>query len=87
MLLKFEKAIFLKIKKIDDRNAFNSILSYIMDEAIMDQTISIVRLRTFMAAERKARGGRNPRTGETISIPALKVAKFVAGKGFREAMK
>ncbi len=40
-----------------------------------------------MAAERKGRVGRNPRTGETISIPAAKVPKFVAGKGFKEVLK
>ncbi len=42
---------------------------------------------TFMAAERKSRVGRNPRTGEPVSIPAAKVPKFIAGKGFREAVK
>ncbi len=40
-----------------------------------------------MAVERKGRVGRTPRTGETISIPAAKVPKFVVGKGFREAVK
>ncbi len=40
-----------------------------------------------MASERKSRVGRNPRTGETIRIPAAQVPKFIAGKGFREAMK
>ncbi len=43
--------------------------------------------KTFMVAERKAREGRNPRTGGIISIPAGKVPKFVAGKGFKEAVK
>jgi DNA-binding protein HU-beta len=36
--------------------------------------------------KRKARNGRNPRTGETIKIKAGKTPKFKAGKGLKEAV-
>jgi len=39
---------------------------------------------TFAAPERKARTGRNPRTGEEIAIPAGKTPKFKAAKSFKE---
>ncbi len=39
-----------------------------------------------MISERRVREGRNPRTGETIEIPATKVPKFLAGKAFKEAV-
>ncbi len=51
------------------------------------EKVTLVGFGTFMASERKAKEGRNPRTGEVISIPAMKVPKFVAGKGFKEAVK
>ena len=42
---------------------------------------------TFKVAERKARKGRNPKTGEEIYIAASKVPKFAAGKALKEAVK
>lgn len=41
---------------------------------------------TFKVSERKARKGRNPRTGETIQISARKVPSFKAGKGLKDAV-
>jgi len=45
--------------------------------------VSISGLGTFKAKERAARAGRNPRTGETIQIPAKKVVKFRASKALK----
>ena len=42
---------------------------------------------TFKVAERKARKGRNPQTGEEINIAASKVPKFVAAKALKDAVK
>ena len=42
--------------------------------------ISLVGFGTFSVSKRKAREGRNPKTGETIKIPAKKVVKFKPGK-------
>jgi DNA-binding protein HU-beta len=42
---------------------------------------------TFSVTKRKARKGRNPRTGEEIKIPATKAPKFTPGKGLKEAIK
>jgi DNA-binding protein HU-beta len=49
--------------------------------------VSLVGFGTFQVSKRKARKGRNPRTGETITIKAAKVPKFTAGKAFKEAIK
>ncbi len=49
--------------------------------------VSLVGFGTFSVSKRKARKGRNPRTGETITIKAAKVPKFTAGKAFKEAIK
>ncbi|OPL17538.1 MAG: hypothetical protein AVO38_00725 [delta proteobacterium ML8_D] len=49
--------------------------------------VSLVGFGTFQVSERKARTGLNPRTRETIRIPATTVPKFVAGKGLKEKVK
>jgi DNA-binding protein HU-beta len=49
--------------------------------------VALIGFGTFSVAKRKARKGRNPRTGEKISIKASKVPKFTAGKNFKEAVK
>ena len=41
---------------------------------------------TFQASERKARTGRNPKTGEPIAIPASKSVKFKAGKTLKDML-
>ncbi len=49
-------------------------------------TVTIVGFGTFLVRERAARTGRNPRTGETISIAASKVPAFKAGKALKDAV-
>ena len=49
--------------------------------------VTLVGFGTFSATKRKARTGRNPRTGETIKIKASKAPKFTAGKAFKDAVK
>ena len=49
-------------------------------------SVGIVGFGTFTTVERKARTGRNPKTGETLNIQAAKVPKFRPGKGLREAL-
>ena len=49
-------------------------------------TITLVGFGTFSVRHRKARMGRNPRTGEEIQIKASKVARFKAGKNFKAAI-
>ena len=49
--------------------------------------ISFVGFGTFSTSKRAKRIGRNPRTGEKITIPATKVAKFKAGKNLKDAVK
>ena len=50
-------------------------------------TVTLVGFGTFAVGKRAARSGRNPRTGETIKIPAGKVVKFKAGSKLADAAK
>lgn len=49
-------------------------------------SVTLVGFGTFSVSKRNARTGRNPRTGETINIPASRSAKFKAGKALKDAL-
>ena len=49
-------------------------------------SVSLVGFGTFSVKARAARAGRNPRTGETIQIPASNVPGFKAGKALKDAV-
>ncbi len=50
------------------------------------EEVSLVGFGSFSVDERAGRTGRNPRTGEAITIKAAKVPKFRAGKGLKDAV-
>ena len=50
------------------------------------QEVRLAGLGVFEVAERGERQGRNPQTGETITIPAAKTVRFRPGKGLKEAV-
>ena len=68
------------------REAVNTITSVITDALARRDKVTLVGFGTFQVMERKARRGRNPRTGETVQIPAKKAPKFKAGKDLRGAV-
>lgn len=49
-------------------------------------TVALIGFGTFSVSKRKAREGRNPKTGEAIKIAARKAPKFSAGKGLKDAL-
>jgi len=73
-------------KKVS-REAVDGIISAITDSLAREERVTLVDFGTFQVAKRKARRGVNPRTRETIQIPAKKVSKFVPGKGLRDKTK
>ena len=76
----------LKTKK-DAQAAVDCVFSSITKALGKEGSVSLIGFGTFKVAERKARKGRNPQTGEEIYIAASKVPKFVAGKALKEAVK
>jgi len=52
-----------------------------------DGKVTLVGFGTFKVIEKKAKMGRNPKTGAKISIPKRKVPKFVAGKELKKLVK
>lgn len=60
----------------------------IIAEALRSDTrVQITGFGTFEARHRKARTGRNPRTGESIQIAATKTPSFRAGKGLKDGIR
>jgi DNA-binding protein HU-beta len=51
------------------------------------EEVSIAGLGIFSVKTRAARQARNPRTGETVQVPPMKVPKFRAAKALKEAVK
>jgi len=49
-------------------------------------TVTLIGFGTFKVAQRKARKGINPQTGEEMKIKAKKVPRFVSGKGLKDAV-
>jgi DNA-binding protein HU-beta len=68
-------------------DAVEAVLAGITKALKKKQAVTIVGFGTFKVGKRKARKGRNPRTGAEIKIKAKNVPKFVAGKELKEAVK
>jgi DNA-binding protein HU-beta len=74
------------ISKKEATAAFDAFVGYISDACQRGERCAIPGLGSFAVSERKAREGRNPRTKETISIPASKNVRFKAGKDLRDVL-
>ena len=66
--------------------ALDSVIETIRKALKKGDKVTLVGFGTFSVLKRKARKGRNPRTGETIKIAAHKAPKFTAGKAFKDAI-
>jgi len=75
-----------EITKPQATKAFKSMIDSITQSLQKGQKVTLVGFGTFAVSNRKARDGRNPRTGETIRIPSCKVPRFKAGKKLKEAI-
>lgn len=79
------------IKKAEAQRVVDALFS--ADKGIIAKTlkkgerVQITGFGTFETRERKARMGRNPRTGQEIRIAKSKSPSFRAGKGFKESIK
>jgi DNA-binding protein HU-beta len=75
-----------EISKDAAEKAVDATFSNIEKALRSGDTVRIVGFGNFQVSDRKASTGRNPRTGETVDIPASRVPKFRAGKALKEAV-
>ena len=67
------------LTKTKSNEVIDVIVSTISEALRSGDKVTLVGFGTFTTTQRDARKGRNPKTGETIEIPAKRVAKFKAG--------
>ena len=74
------------LSKSDAQRAVDAVFNQIEEALKGSEEVRVVGFGTFSVATRKASSGRNPRTGETIQIPASRQPKFKAGKALKESV-
>ncbi|MAH84945.1 MAG: DNA-binding protein HU [Rhodospirillaceae bacterium TMED8] len=74
------------LSKADAAKAVDGVFDSITNALQSGNEVRLVGFGTFSVSNRAATTGRNPRTGETIQIPASKQPKFKAGKGLKTAV-
>ena len=74
------------LKKKDAEAAVNAVTAAIADALKAGEKVQLVGFGTFEVKERAAREGRNPKTGEKITIAASKHPAFAAGKALKDSV-
>lgn len=75
-----------QLSKKDATNAVNATIGTIKKETKKTDGVSIVGFGSFNTVKRKARMGRNPQTGEKITIKASKSVRFRPGKAYKSIL-
>lgn len=70
--------------KVDAEKALKAFIDTVTEELKNGGKVQLVGFGTFEVAERAERQGRNPKTGEAITIPASKSPKFKAGRSLKD---
>lgn len=82
-----EVASKTKLTKKDAAAAVDAIFGSIQDNLAKGEKVQLIGFGTFEVRHRAARKGRNPQTGDEISIPASEVPAFKPGKALKDAVK
>ena len=73
-----------QLSKKDAEAALKAFIDVVSEEMKKGEKVQLVGFGTFEVSERPAREGRNPRTGETMTIAATKTPKFKVGKALKD---
>ncbi|MEH6867976.1 HU family DNA-binding protein [Priestia megaterium] len=76
-----------ELTKQDTKKAVDALFEKISNTLANEEKIQLIGFGTFEVRERAERTGRNPQTGEEMTIPASKVPAFKPGKELKEAVK
>ena len=74
------------LTKTDATKAIDATFAAITEALVKGDKVPLVGFGTFAVSERNERTARNPRTGETITIPARKAVTFKAGSALKESV-
>jgi len=81
-----ELAQKVNMTKKDAEKVVNAFFGTVEEALKSGDKVQLIGFGTFEVRERQARKGRNPQTGEEISIPAARVPAFKAGKALKDAV-
>jgi len=73
--------------KVQAEQAVDTVVNSIINTLKKGEEVSIAGVGIFSVKQRAAREARNPRTGESIQVPAMRVPKFRAAKALKDAVK
>ena len=73
-----------EISKKDAEKALKAFTEAVADELVKGEKVQLVGFGTFEVSERAAREGRNPKSGEPMTIEASRTPKFKAGKALKD---
>ncbi|MCH5169996.1 MAG: HU family DNA-binding protein [Oscillospiraceae bacterium] len=76
-----------EISKKDADKAVAAVIDAVTDALKAGDKVQLIGFGTFEVRDRAAKEARNPKTGETISVPATKVPAFKAGAALKAAVK
>ena len=74
------------LTKADAARAFDSALEHLAGALAKGESVQLVGFGNFTVSNRAERSGRNPSTGEPMTIKASKAVKFTAGKSLKDAV-
>ena len=76
-----------ELDKKEAEKAVNAVFGAVTDALKAGDKIQLVGFGTFEVKERAEKQGRNPKTGEVMTIAASKIPSFKAGKALKDAVK
>ncbi|MCK5579724.1 MAG: integration host factor subunit beta [Candidatus Omnitrophica bacterium] len=75
------------IKQVDVKTIVQKTFDVIVESLVRDEKVELRNFGVFKIKERKARFGRNPRTGESVPVPPRKVVVFKPGLEMKQRIK
>ncbi len=75
-----------ELSKKDSEKALTAVITSITDALKQGDKVQLIGFGTFEVRDRKEKESKNPRTGETILVPAKKAPAFKAGKALKDAV-
>lgn len=75
------------LSKVDAEKVLKAFIETVEDTLVKGEKLQLTGFGTFEVIERAAREGRNPKTGEAMSIPETKSPKFKPGKSLKDLVK
>lgn len=72
------------LSKTDASRALDSVLENLSKALVSGESVQLIGFGAFSVSSRAERSGRNPATGEAMTIKASKVPKFTPGKALKE---